>query len=203
MLPSAAWGKEAAFRVARRGAGRPTLGSAARAAADAPSSARPAATAWGELDRLLSLASPTELPGRAAQCQAEVGSAAALEMRLQPQGRQGHIPNMSWLNKAIYQQRVDTAELGTESQRALAMGPCNIQGAWGALGRVEKSPLLLPLGKKATGTAVPRAGRPGGHHPGEGLIGEMLPACQRPAGVAHWGSRQPGKHPEVPRCPKG
>lgn len=74
--------------------------------------------------------------GWEALCRAEVSSAVALGMRMQPPGRQGHIPNMSSLNKAIYQHRVDTAELGTESQRALAVGPCGIgepgeqRGAW-------------------------------------------------------------------------
>lgn len=142
-----------------------------------------------------------ELPGWEAQRQAEVISAAALEMRLKPRGLQGHIPNMSWLNKAIYQHHVDTAELGTESQRALAMGPCNTQRAWGALGRVEKCPLRLPFRKKAAGTAVPTAGRPNGHHPGEGLLWEMLPVHHSPAGITPPGSQQPRQHPEVPRCP--
>lgn len=65
-------------------------------------------------------------------------------MHLQPGGRQGHIPDMSWLNKAIYQHRVDTAELGTESQRALAPGPRNTQRARGELGAGKVSPASAP-----------------------------------------------------------
>lgn len=75
---------------------------------------------------------------------------AALEMRSQPRGRQGHLPTMSWLNKAVYQHRVDTAELGTESQRALAMGPGSTRRAWGIWGAGGKCPLLQPFSKKAT-----------------------------------------------------
>lgn len=100
---------------------------------------------------------PSPPPGKCSAGQRE--PAAALEMHLQPGGRQGHIPDMSWLNKAIYQHRVDTAELGTESQRALAPGPRNTQRAWGELGTGKVSPALAPR-QETDGHRSPSAGRP-------------------------------------------
>lgn len=85
-----------------------------------------------------------EQPGWEAPCRAEVSSAVALGMRMQPPGRQGHIPNMSSLNKAIYQHRVDTAELGTESQRALAVGPCGTREPGEQHGGWKSIPCFCP-----------------------------------------------------------
>lgn len=116
-------------------------------------------------------------------------------MHLQPGGRQGHIPDMSWLNKAIYQHRVDTAELGTESQRALAPGPRNTQRARGDLRAGKVSPASAPR-QKPHGHCCAHSGETTRVPPRlQGLLRELLPTRRSSAGIAGRGLTTAGAEP--------
>lgn len=118
-------------------------------------------------------------------------------MHLQPGGRQGHIPDMSWLNKAIYQHGVDTAELGTESQRALAPGPRNTQRAWGALGTGKSVPCFGPLAGDLRALLCPQQGDHARPTPTKGCSGNYSQRDGVQLVSLAEGSPQPGQSPGV------
>lgn len=196
MQLSAVWGKADTLQGVQQGAGRTqgsaSAGWAAAAARPLPSVPEPARHRHALLPR-----HPREQVGWEAQRRAEVSPAAALEMRMQPQGRQGHIPDMSWLNKAIYQRRVDTAELGTESQRALAAGPCGTRGAWGALRGGRRVPGFGATKKAALCRAL--RGEKSGHRAAQGCPGR----CSRCARARLVPLSRGARRPRQRRVPGG